>query len=63
MQCLEKLPKADLGLLQLVGHAILWRHQFFLDFHPDVDGLRIDTEVTSLSDISFQNHNDVVAIT
>ena len=34
-----------------------------LDFHCDVDRLRIDSEVTSLYDISFQHHNDVVAIT
>ena len=35
---------------------------FLLDFHGDVERLRIDTEVTSLYDISFQHHDDVVAI-
>ena len=35
---------------------------FLLDFHSDVDQLHIETEVTSLYDISFQQHNDVAAI-
>ena len=34
---------------------------FLLDFHLDVDRLRIDA--TSLYDIFVQHHNDVVAIT
>ena len=37
--------------------------QILLDFHLDVDRLRIDNEVTSLYDIFVQHHNDVVAIT
>ena len=36
---------------------------FLLDFHCHVDRLGIDTEVTSLYDISLQYHKDVVAIT
>ena len=36
---------------------------FLLDFLRDVDRLRIDIEVTLLSGIFFQHHNDVVAIT
>ena len=36
---------------------------FVLDLHRDIDRLRIETEVTSLYDIFFQNHNDVLAIT
>ena len=36
---------------------------FSLGFHCDVDRLRIEIEVTSLYDIFFQHHNDVVAIT
>ena len=36
---------------------------FLLGFYRDVDRLRIDTEVASLYDISFQHHNDVVVIT
>ena len=36
---------------------------FMLDFYRDVVRLRIDIEVTSLHDISFQHHNDVVART
>ena len=35
---------------------------FLLDVHRDVDRLRIDTEVRSLYDISFQHHNDVVVM-
>lgn len=35
---------------------------FLFDFHRDVDRLRIDLEVTSLYNIFFQNHIDVVAI-
>ena len=36
---------------------------FLLGFHGDVDQLLIETKVTSLCDIFFQHHNDVVAIT
>ena len=36
---------------------------FLLDFHRDVDRLRTDIEVTSLYDIFFQYHVDVVVIT
>ena len=36
---------------------------FLLGFHRDVERLRIEIEVTSLCDIFFQHHNDVVAIT
>ena len=36
---------------------------FLLDFHRDVDQLRIDIEVTSLNYVFFQYHIDVVAIT
>ena len=36
---------------------------FLLDFHRDVDRLRTDIEVTSLYDIFFQHHNNVVVIT
>ena len=36
---------------------------FLLDFCRDVDRLHIDTEATSLYDISFRHPNDVVAIT
>ena len=36
---------------------------FLLDLHRDIDRLRIEIEVTSLYDIFFQHHNDVVAIT
>ena len=36
---------------------------FLLDLHRDIDQLRIEIEVTSLYDIFFQHHNDVVAIT
>ena len=36
---------------------------FLLDFRRDVDRLRIDTEVTSLYDISFRHLNDIVSIT
>ena len=35
----------------------------FLDLHRDIDRLRFEIEVTSLYDIFFQHHNDVVAIT
>ena len=40
------------------GHIV-----FSLDLHPDIDRLRIEIVVTSLYDIFFQHHNDVVAIT
>ena len=36
---------------------------FLLDLHRDINRLRIEIEVTSLYDIFFQHHNDVVAIT
>ena len=36
---------------------------FSLDLDRHIDRLRIEIEVTSLYDIFFQNHNDVVAIT
>ena len=36
---------------------------FLLDLHRDIDRLHIEIEVTSLFDIFFQHHNDVVAIT
>ena len=36
---------------------------FLLDLHRDIDRLRIEIKVTSLYDICFQHHNDVVAIT
>ena len=36
---------------------------FLLDLHGDIDRLRIEIEVTSLYDIFFQKHNDVVVIT
>ena len=36
---------------------------FLLDLHRDIDRLRIEIEVTSLFDIFFQHHNDVVVIT
>ena len=36
---------------------------FLLDFHRNIERLRIEIEVTSLCDIFFQHHNDVVAIT
>ena len=39
------------------GHGILWRHRLH------IDRLRIEIEMTSLYDIFFQHHNDVVAIT
>ena len=35
---------------------------FSLDSHRDIDQLCIEIEVTSLHDIFFQHHNDVVAI-
>ena len=35
---------------------------FLLDLHCDIDGLRIEIEVTSLYYIFFQHHGDVVAI-
>ena len=35
---------------------------FLLDFHRDIDRLRIDIEVTSLYGIFFQLRNDVAAI-
>ena len=46
------------------GQAILWHGDIgvLLGFHRDVDRLRIEIEVTSLYDIFFQHHNDVVAI-
>ena len=50
-----------------VDHPVDTRYcdaiNFLLDFHGDVDRLRIDIEVTSLYDIFFQHHNDVVATT
>ena len=36
---------------------------FSLDLHLDEDQLRIEIEVTSLYNVFFQHHNDVVAIT
>ena len=36
---------------------------FLLDLRRDIDRLRFEIEVTSLYDIFFQHHNDVVAIT
>ena len=36
---------------------------FLLGLHCDIDWLRFEIEVTSLCDIFFQHHNDVVAIT
>ena len=36
---------------------------FLLDLHRDIDRLRIEIEVTSLYDIFFQHHKDVVAMT
>ena len=36
---------------------------FLFDLHRDIDRLHIGIEVTSLFDIFFQHHNDVVAIT
>ena len=36
---------------------------FLLDLHRGIDQLRIEIEVTSLYDIFFQHHNDIVAIT
>ena len=35
---------------------------FLLDLHRHTDRLRFEIEVTSLYDIFFQHHNDVVAI-
>ena len=35
---------------------------FLLDLHRDIDRLCIEIEVTSLYDIFFQHHNDVLAI-
>ena len=35
---------------------------FLLDLHRDIDQLRIEIEVTSLYDIFFQHHNDVIAV-
>ena len=35
---------------------------FLLDLHCDIDQLRTEIEVTSLYDIFFQHHNDVIAI-
>ena len=36
---------------------------FLFDLHRDIDRLHIEIEVTSLCDMFFQHHNDVVAIT
>ena len=36
---------------------------FLLDLHRDIDRLRFEIEVTSLNDIFFQHHNDLVVIT
>ena len=36
---------------------------FLMDLHRDIDQLRIGIEVTSLYNILFQYHNDVVAMT
>ena len=36
---------------------------FLLDIYRDKERLRVEIEVTSLFDIFFQDHNDVVAIT
>ena len=36
---------------------------FLLGLHRDIDRLRFEIEVTSLYDIFFQHHNDVVVIT
>ena len=36
---------------------------FLLDIHRDIDRLRIEIEVTTLFDIFFQHHIDVVATT
>ena len=47
----------------LVGTRYCGDIGFLLDFHRDVDRVCIDTEVTSLYDVSFQHHNDAVAIT
>ena len=46
-----------------VGRRYCDNISFLLGFHRDVDGLRLDIEGTSLYDIFFQHHNDVVAIT
>ena len=45
------------------GHEILWQHRFFVGLHRDIDRLRFETEVISLYDIYFQDHNDVGAVT
>ena len=47
----------------LVGTQYCGDIDFLLDLHRDIDQLRIEIEVTSLYDIFFQHHNDVVAIT
>ena len=44
------------------GHANCSDIVFLLDFHRDIDRLPIEIKVTSLFDIFFQHHNDVVAI-
>ena len=46
-----------------VGRRYCDKISFLLDFHRDVDGLRVDIEGTSLYDFFFQHQNDAVAIT
>ena len=45
------------------GSDIVATSVFLLDLHCDLGRLRFEIEVTSLYDIFFQHHNDVVAIT
>ena len=59
----KKTSKKDFGNQYPVGTRYFGDIAFLLDFHRDVDRLRSDSGATSLYDISFQCHNDVVAIT
>ena len=40
-----------------VGTRFCGDISFLLDFHSNIDRLRIEIEVTSLYDIFFQHHN------
>ena len=58
--------ESDVTVLQWCAFPVGTRYcsdiGFLLDLYRDIDQLRSEIEVTSLSDIFFQNDNDVIAI-
>ena len=60
---IKKKKKKRIKLPNPVGARYCGDIRFFLGFYCDVERLRIEIEVTSLYDIFFKHHNDVLVMT